>query len=73
MVKLLRQIFNQRTKDKFLQVRVKLFKTMPSKYKKRQNQKKINPKKTVRLSKKAFLNKIKLKKTDINLYKKSKT
>jgi hypothetical protein len=46
---------------------------MPNKCKKRQNQNKINPRKTVQLSKKAFFNKIKLKTTYTNLYKESKT
>ena len=73
MVKPSRPIFNLRIKNKYLRVMEKPFKTMPNKCKKRQNQKKINPRKTVQLSKKAFFNKIKLKTTYTNLYKKSKT
>ena len=51
----------------------KPFKTMPNKCKKRQNQKKINLRQTVQLSKRAFFNHIKLQPTCSNLYKESKT
>jgi hypothetical protein len=46
---------------------------MPNKCRKRQNQDKINPKKTLQPSQESSPNKIKLKTTYTNLYKESKT